>query len=127
VRIQRDIGNGPKAAAQARQLVAALTDHVSAPVLDDVRLVVTELVTNSYKHAGNPPGHPIEVTLDLRRDLLRLEVVDRSIFDPTPETGGELRDSKFGLAIVENVADAWGRIDPPEGGIWVELRLGQSD
>jgi anti-sigma regulatory factor (Ser/Thr protein kinase) len=126
VRIQRDIANGPKAAAQARRLVEALADRLPAPLLEDVRLVATELVTNSYKHAGNPPGHPIQVTLDLRPDRLRLEVVDRSIFDPAPETGEELRDSKFGLAIVKGIADAWGRIDPPEGGIWAEFRLQQS-
>jgi anti-sigma regulatory factor (Ser/Thr protein kinase) len=123
VKIQKDIANGPDAATQARQLVTALATHVPAPILDDVRLVTTELVANSYKHAGNPPGHPIEVTLDLRADRVRLEVVDRSIFDPNPETSTELRDVKWGLVIVDRIADSWGRIDPPEGGIWAEFRL----
>lgn len=119
--IQRDIANGPQAAAEARQLVDSLADDVPAPVLDDVRLIATELVTNSYKHAGNPPGHPIEVTLDLRADHLRLAVIDRSVFDPTPETGTELRDVKWGLVLLDRIADGWGRIS--EGGIWAEFRL----
>jgi anti-sigma regulatory factor (Ser/Thr protein kinase) len=125
VEIHRDIPNGPRAPAEARHLVDSLADDVPAPLLDDVRLIATELVTNSYKHAGNPPGHPIEVTLDLRPDHLRLVVIDRSVFDPTPETGKELRDVKWGLVLLDRIADAWGRIS--EGGIWAEFRLQSPD
>ena len=123
MRVQRDISNGPEAPAEARRLVTSLADHVSAELLEDVRLATSELVSNSYQHAGNPPGHPIKVTLDLRPDRLRLEVVDRSVFDPTPETRRERDDVQFGLAILDRIADGWGRIDPPEGGIWAEFRL----
>ena len=119
--VKGDIANGPQAPVEARRLVDSLADDVPTPVLDDVRLVTSELVTNSYKHAGNPPGHPIEVTLDLRPDRLHLKVVDRSVFDPTPETSTELRDVKWGLVIVDRIADAWGRIS--EGGIWAEFRI----
>jgi anti-sigma regulatory factor (Ser/Thr protein kinase) len=123
VKIRTDVANGPRAAAEARRAVDSLTDRVSAQILEDVRLVASELVTNSYQHAGNPPGHPIELSLDLRRDRLRLEVVDRSVFDPTPETREELRDVKWGLLLVDRIADSWGRIDPPDGGVWAEFRL----
>jgi anti-sigma regulatory factor (Ser/Thr protein kinase) len=101
--------------------VDSLVDNVPAPVLDEVRLITSELVTNSYKHAGNPPGHRIEVTLQLRSDRLRLEVIDRSVFDPTPESSTELREVKWGLVILDRIADRWGRIS--EGGIWAEFRL----
>jgi anti-sigma regulatory factor (Ser/Thr protein kinase) len=121
--LQRDIATGPQAPAESRRFVDSLADHIPASVLDDARLVTSELVTNSVKHAGNPPGHPIEVTLVLRPDRLRLAVVDGSVFDPKPESSRELREIKWGLTIVEGVADAWGRVDPPEGGIWAEFRL----
>ena len=124
--LKRDISTGPQAPAEARRFVDSLADDVPARTLDDVRLVVTELVTNSVKHAGNPPGHPIEVTLDVRPDRLRLEVVDGSVFDPAPETNTELREVKWGLVILDRIADAWGRINPPEGGIWAEFRLSRS-
>jgi anti-sigma regulatory factor (Ser/Thr protein kinase) len=106
--------------------VDSLADHVPGVVLDDVRLVTSELVGNSVKHAGNPHGHPINVKVQVRADRLRLEVVDRSVFDPTPETSNELREVKWGLVLVDRIADAWGRIDPPEGGIWAEFRLNRS-
>ena len=120
--LQRDIPTGPRAAAEARRFVDSLAEQVPGSVLNDARLVTSELVTNSIKHAGNPPGHPIEVTLDVRPDRLRLTVVDGSVFDPNPESSTELRDVKWGLTIVDRIADAWGRIDPPEGGIWAEFR-----
>jgi hypothetical protein len=40
---------------------------------------------------------------------------------PSPETNEELRSAKWGLLLVERVADDWGRIS--EGGMWAELQL----
>jgi serine/threonine-protein kinase RsbW len=120
--VRREIPNGPHAATEARRLVAAISNRVPAEVLDDARLVLSELVTNSYKHAGTPEGAPIEVALDLSESRLRMEVTDRSIFDPTPETPEELRSAKWGLFLVDRIAREWGRIS--EGGVWAELPLG---
>ncbi len=119
-KIHEEVPNGPRAAAQARALLGRLRG-VPDPVLDQARLAVSELVTNSYKHAGNPVGHPIKVIVDVSDDRLRLEVIDRSIFDPTPETMEELRSNKWGLQVVDRLADQWGRIS--EGGVWVEFSL----
>jgi anti-sigma regulatory factor (Ser/Thr protein kinase) len=121
VEVSGDIPNGPEAAARARELVGPFSSRLPAEVLRDARLVLSELVTNSYKHAGNPEGAPIRVVLALSGNGLRLEVVDGSIFDPTPETPQELRSVKWGLHLVDRLADDWGRMS--EGGIWAELRV----
>jgi anti-sigma regulatory factor (Ser/Thr protein kinase) len=118
---ERDIPTGPRAPAEARRFVDSLADRLPEAFLDDVRLVTSELVTNSVKHAGNPPGHPINVKVEVHSDRLRLHVVDRSVFDPTPETTRESRDVKWGLRLVDRIADSWGRIS--EGGVWVEFRV----
>jgi serine/threonine-protein kinase RsbW len=120
--VRRDIPNAQEAAAQARRLLDPFVSRIPEEVLEDARLVLSELVTNSYKHAGSPEGTPIHITLRDSQDRLRLEVIDRSIFDPTPETTEELRSAKWGLLVVERVADDWGRIS--EGGIWAEFKLG---
>jgi anti-sigma regulatory factor (Ser/Thr protein kinase) len=114
-----EIPNGPEAPAAARAFVRSASDRLPGPVIDDACLVVSELVTNSHKHAGIPEGSPIQVTLDLSGDRLRLEVIDHSIFDPTPETTEELREGKWGLSLVDRIAKRWGRHS--EGGVWVEL------
>ncbi len=120
--VRREIPNGPEAAAQARRLLDPFVSRIPQDVLDDARLVLSELVTNSYKHAGSPEGTPIHIILRDSQDRLRLEVIDRSIFDPTPETTEELRSTKWGLLVIERVAHDWGRIS--EGGIWAEFQLG---
>jgi anti-sigma regulatory factor (Ser/Thr protein kinase) len=114
------VANGVDAPAEARRFVASLGDRLPPSILEDVRLVASELVTNSYEHAGNPEGFPIEVTVDLTEDRVRLEVIDHSIFDPTPESTEELRDVKWGLTLVDRIASDWGRIS--EGGVWAEFR-----
>src|SRR5439155_4273601 len=102
-----------------RAMVSDLGAHVPQGVLGGARLVASESVTNGYKHAGNPVGAPISMALSLRGDRLRLEVVDHSIFDPTPETDREQDEVRWGLRIVKQVTNDWGRIS--EGGIWAEI------
>jgi len=100
-------------------MVSDLGADVPGEVLDRVRLVASEIVTNSYKHAGNPVGAPIRVALSLRGDRLRLEVVDHSICDPNAEPDGDQDDGRWGVRDVEEVTNDWGRIS--EGGIWAEF------
>jgi anti-sigma regulatory factor (Ser/Thr protein kinase) len=114
-----EVPNGPEAPARARRLLDRLQSRIPEEVMVDARLVLSEIVTNSYKHAGKPHGALVQVTATHWDDRLRLEVIDRSIFDPTPETSQELRSAKWGLQIVDKLADEWGRIS--EGGVWVEF------
>jgi anti-sigma regulatory factor (Ser/Thr protein kinase) len=120
LQVRTEVPNGSAAPAAARTFVRSAADRLPGPLLDDACLLVSEMVTNSYKHAGNPEGFPIEVVLDLSEERLRLEVIDHSIFDPTPESTGELRDVKWGLSLVDKIADKWGRIS--KGGVWAEFR-----
>jgi anti-sigma regulatory factor (Ser/Thr protein kinase) len=115
------VPNGSGAPAEARRLVRSLRDRLPGPLLDDAALVVSELVTNSHKYAGVPDGHPIDVVLDLNEERLRVEVIDHSVFDPTPESSKEIRETKWGLFLVNEIADDWGRIS--EGGVWAEFRV----
>jgi len=119
--VREEIPNSPEAPAHARRVLDPFVSRIPDNVLIDARLVLSELVTNSYKHSGAPEGSPIEVTVSDSQDVLRVEVVDRSIFDPTPETTEELRSAQWGLRLLDRVADAWGRIS--QGGIWAEFRL----
>jgi anti-sigma regulatory factor (Ser/Thr protein kinase) len=123
VQTREEVPNGPEAPSRARRLLDRFKSRIPDELMVDARIVLSEIVTNSYKHAGNPPGSPIEVTLTEFQDRLRVEVIDRSIFDPTPETPQELRSAKWGLHIVDQLADKWGRIS--EGGIWAEFDLGE--
>jgi anti-sigma regulatory factor (Ser/Thr protein kinase) len=121
VELHRTIGSSRTAPVEARAAVAEAGDDVPPEMLRDAMLAVSEVVTNSYQHAGLPEGSPIDVGIQVSAEALRIEVVDHSIFDPTPESEKEREDERWGLKIVDAVASDWGRIS--EGGLWMEFRL----
>lgn len=84
-------------------------------------LLVSELVTNSYRHAGLVEGDAIRLRVLLDGGTLRIEVADRgmagspSIRDPDPDGG-------WGLRIVSELSDRWGVESGPAGTtVWFEL------
>ncbi len=88
-------------------------------------LLVTELVANSARHAGQ--GH-VEVRAILRDDLVRIEVDDDSrrlpgaLLEPRWE-----QESGRGLLMVEVLADRWGAEPLPAGKrVWFELTPGRT-
>src|SRR5919198_4581851 len=44
------LGSGPDAAAEARRAIARLRAELDPPLMETLRLLVTELVTNSVRH-----------------------------------------------------------------------------
>ncbi|HEX2087354.1 MAG TPA: ATP-binding protein [Solirubrobacteraceae bacterium] len=110
----------PAAIGRARREVEdALSEaRVDPGTSGDLMLLVSELVTNAVRHAGS--DH-FEVRLEVRPDLLRLEVHDEGNgFEPAiaPSDDGS---GGYGLFIVDRLADRWG-VERDEGGlIWVEV------
>jgi anti-sigma regulatory factor (Ser/Thr protein kinase) len=87
---------------------------------ETVRLLLTELVTNSVRHARAGNGGPIEVHVRELPAGVRVEVDDRGQgFDPRPRTPGI--GGGFGLLLVDRLADRWGVADERPGRVWFEL------
>jgi anti-sigma regulatory factor (Ser/Thr protein kinase) len=113
----------------------ALTDVRSAlaelPVppstLDDARLLVSELVANSMRHARIGPDDTIRVTAAVENGRLRVDVIDGGRGGGPPVAGG-IRptpgaESGWGLFLVETLATRWGH---GAGRYWFELEIGSS-
>jgi hypothetical protein len=95
-------------------------DVLRGPEDQRVALVVTELVTNSVKHAGASP----ELTLDWDGRILRIEVYDEGEGRPVVRPPDVTSTSGRGLALVDAVADRWGVEDRGSGkAVWAELDL----
>ncbi len=99
-----------------------LGGHVDDTILDDAVLLISELVTNSVRHAGAAAGTPLLVTAELTADVLRLEVGDtgqgRAIARRAPDVE---HGSGFGLHLIDSLAARWG-IDHVGGTqVWCEL------
>jgi serine/threonine-protein kinase RsbW len=104
---------------------AALTElPLSDRALDDARLLVSELVANSMRHARLGPKDTIRVTAEVTPGRLRVDVVDggRDVTllpaDATrPRPGAE---SGWGLYLVEIISSRWGS---GAGRYWFELEI----
>lgn len=109
---------GPGAPRHAREAVAALRDELDARTHDDLRLIVSELVTNAVVHG---PNHPIRVRVEVGDDgVVRGEIEDEgsgsvSLRAARPDTGGG-----YGLGIVDALSDSWG-VRGENTRVWFEL------
>ena len=89
----------------------------------DVRLLVSELVTNAVRHAGLDAGAPIRLMIAAGDAVLRIEIADGgSGFEPRAPDPDPTRASGWGLFLVDELADRWG-VEPADPGtlIWFEI------
>jgi anti-sigma regulatory factor (Ser/Thr protein kinase) len=97
----------PISASQARAFVSRhLIDHRFLYLIDPVRLVTSELVTNALVHAQTA----FTVTLAERDETVLLTVRDDSLSLPTRRAAQILEPTGRGLAIVDIVSLDWGTI-----------------
>jgi anti-sigma regulatory factor (Ser/Thr protein kinase) len=120
VRIERRLAVTPEAAAEARH---ALADVDLADGRErDVRLLVSELVTNAVRHANLAPGDVILLVIDVEDSVLRVEVHDPGGgFVPRAPAPDPARPSGWGLYLVEELADRWGVDSDEQTLVWFEV------
>jgi len=109
----------PSAPARARGALDAIDGRISPERMRDVRLLVSELVTNAVRHAD---GEAVRLIVSLRAGRLRIEVHDPGKgFDLKPPPDDPLRASGWGLVLVEELADRWGIDHNPQTRVWFEM------
>lgn len=84
--------------------------EIGDDTLSDLKLALTEAVSNSVRHAYGPSGEGhVDVTYELTPDRIGIEVVDDGDgFDPDEAPsfdGGELSEGGLGIAIIRSIAD----------------------
>jgi len=113
--------SGPNAAREARASIARLEGRLNPQAVQDAILMVSELVTNSYRHSGIPEGAPIELRVSVEGRKLRIEVADGGTA-ARPSIRTDRVEGGWGLKIVEQIASRWGTETGPSGTIvWLEL------
>jgi len=123
--ISVDLEPTPDSPARARAAVAPLADALDADTYEDLRLLVTELVTNCVRHAGLTGRERIRMRALVKADVLRVEVLDPGagfephVSKPVPDQLGG-----WGLYIVDRLADRWGTRPEADGtAVWLERDL----
>ncbi len=121
-RASADIPATASGVAAARHLVTVLLPSWELPdaLCGDAELIVSELVTNAYRHA--PGTNSFELALERRADGVRLSLADGSSIYPLITELSSTATSGRGMTIVETLASRWGA-DDYRGGkrVWVDL------
>jgi anti-sigma regulatory factor (Ser/Thr protein kinase) len=101
-------------------------DGALAEVRDTVRLLVTELVSNSVLHAGADGASPIKLHVVASEHGARVEVEDLGPgFEPVALEPDREHGGGFGLFLVNKLADRWGVAPEQPSRVWFEVdRLG---
>ena len=116
------------AACEARHAVArcGLVDAEREPTL---LLLVSELVSNSVRHAGMRRGERIRLRARADRECAYIEVCDAGRTGRVPEKRAPhpeaLEPGGLGLFLVDEMADRWGvRREEDQTCVWFELACG---
>ncbi|MEO8687217.1 MAG: ATP-binding protein [Solirubrobacteraceae bacterium] len=106
------------------EVTRRLAQRITSGALEDVRLLLTELITNSLRHGGMTPDDKIGVRAELSGGTVRIEVHDPGrdgppeVREPGPRGGG------YGLFLVDRLTNQWG-VDRQDGTtVWAELSAG---
>ena len=120
----------PRSVSRSRALLRAQAVDWKLPdaITDTAVLLLSELMTNAYRHAHVSPGREIRIRCALDDDARRLHVSVTDASDtmprfrnPSPED-----ESGRGLILLTLLADEWGTEPRPNGlgkAIWFALHL----
>ena len=109
----------------AREFVAMhLEANLLPGLVDEARLVASELATNAVRHAGTP----FAVSIERSNGELTLSVRDWSSCLPKAEAPAPLADGGHGLMLVDALSVTWGVTVKTDGGksVWARFRTGTS-
>ena len=121
----RHFRGGVTAARVARQAVREeFKDALPRRRLADVELLVSELATNSVRHAGCGEADELSMEAEVEADRVRV-----SLFDPgtgfeqhapaPPATGGS---GGYGLVLLDRLSDRWGVRRDGAFSVWFEVQ-----
>jgi anti-sigma regulatory factor (Ser/Thr protein kinase) len=121
--ISVSLRGGPEAGAKARRALSKLRADIDPPLMETLRLLVTELVANSVRHAR---AETVLLKVLVGRSVVLTEVTDEGPgFDPADTGSPGTDESGWGLFLVERLADRWGVHQADETTrVWFELRRG---
>jgi anti-sigma regulatory factor (Ser/Thr protein kinase) len=109
-------------AAAARHAVDQLSDRLPDDQLGDVRLLVSELVTNSLRHAKLGDADRIRLAVDVNEARVRVEVSDPGPgFEPESPADDPETAEGWGLYLVSTLSDRWGVETGANTRVWFEL------
>lgn len=110
-----------QSAKRARAFISARLAGHDREVIENATLMVSELVTNSLRHATGA----VHLTLEVADDIVRVEVNDAGPALPVMRTPTPADPTGRGLQIVAHLSDEWGfnRTTASGNRVWFLIQL----
>jgi anti-sigma regulatory factor (Ser/Thr protein kinase) len=123
--VRRSLAPDRGAAAAARRVLDGFRGRLEEDVIERSAVVVTEVVTNSVKHAGLTAAQPIDLNIRVFAGCLRIEVTDKGTagFDPVATLPNPGQNSGRGFWMVDQLTDRWGVDFTRSTRVWCEFDL----
>jgi anti-sigma regulatory factor (Ser/Thr protein kinase) len=116
------LSSGPDAVAAARHGLDALAQEVEPERLHDMRLLVSELVTNSVRHSSGGQSEELELEVRVSDETIHVCVTDRGPgFEAASRAPEDDPGSGWGLFLVEKLSDRWGVDLNGSTQVWFEI------
>jgi anti-sigma regulatory factor (Ser/Thr protein kinase) len=116
----------PIAATLARAALTTLDSDVPEPVISDVQLLTTEVVSNAVRHASLMPSQQIVLRVEINGSV-RVEVLDEGrLFRAGPRSTDGSGHNGWGLFLLDALATTWG-VEPEGAGKKVWFEVGTAD
>jgi integral membrane sensor domain MASE1/anti-sigma regulatory factor (Ser/Thr protein kinase) len=105
-----------------RDAIEELEPDLHPALLANVRLLVSELVSNSIRHGHVPATASVELRAALFSDRVRVEVDDYGPgFEPGEPAPSRSEASGWGLYLVDHLSDRWGVARTDRTRVWFEI------
>jgi anti-sigma regulatory factor (Ser/Thr protein kinase) len=110
-----------RAAGAARRTLEVLPLQGPVERVEELRLLVSEVVTNAVLHAGLSNDQAVDMLVEMAPGATRVEIQDRGrgfepMTPPRPRAVGGL-----GMVVVDQLSRRWGVAGAPHFGVWFEL------
>jgi two-component sensor histidine kinase len=104
---------------RARRSLERLRSSLDDRFVDDAALLVSEVVSNSVRHAGLDTSDAIQVRVRGTRSMLHVDVIDPGPgFEPNV---GSHKANGWGLRLVDRLATRWGVECGDTTRVWFDL------
>src|SRR3954451_17201772 len=122
-RLNLALDEAPDAPTIARRATAAINPQLGEERRSDLELLVSELVTNSIRH-GTGNGSQIALEIAMMDEMVHVEVTDAgSDSVPKLQEPDYERGTRWGLHLVDAIAERWGVDRGERTRVWFELSL----
>jgi anti-sigma regulatory factor (Ser/Thr protein kinase) len=113
-----ELPRSPEAPGLARAALEDMNGSIDPARLPDVRLLVSELITNSVKYGGEGP---VRLEVSAGPERIRAEIIDQGAgFTPKVRNDDLDKVGGWGLHLVEHLTDRWGTHEGSTH-VWFEM------